>query len=98
MRITSSPGGGLPAVLFREGLVRLLEEAGREVVAAVGDADALRRAVAEHAPDLAVVDVRMPPDQDSDGALAAQVDPLANTRTSQSCCSRNTSSCGTACS
>ncbi len=61
------------SVLFREGLVRLLEEARHEVVAAVGDADALRRAVAEHAPDLAVVDVRMPPDQDSDGALAAQV-------------------------
>lgn len=59
------------AVLFREGLVRLLAEAGHEVVAAVGDGDALRVAVADHAPDIAIVDIRMPPDMDSDGARAA---------------------------
>ncbi len=60
------------SVLFREGLVRLLEERDHRVVAAVGDAEALGRAVAEHGPDLAVVDIRMPPDNDSDGALAAR--------------------------
>lgn len=59
-------------MLFREGLVRLLEERGHSVVAAVGDAAALRAAVAEQRPDLAVVDIRMPPDLDSDGAVAAR--------------------------
>jgi DNA-binding NarL/FixJ family response regulator len=59
------------AVLFREGLVRLLDDAGHDVVSVVGDADALVDAVGEHGPDLAVVDVRMPPDNDSDGARAA---------------------------
>jgi DNA-binding NarL/FixJ family response regulator len=60
------------SVLFREGLVRLLEERDHEVVAAVGDADALMDAVVEHRPALVVVDIRMPPDNDSDGALAAR--------------------------
>lgn len=59
-------------MLFREGLVRLLEERGHQVVAAVGDAESLRDAVAEHHPDLAVVDIRMPPGHDSDGAQAAR--------------------------
>jgi DNA-binding NarL/FixJ family response regulator len=59
------------SVLFREGLVRLLSDLGHEVRAAVGDATALLAAVAESRPDLAVVDVRMPPDHDSDGARAA---------------------------
>jgi DNA-binding NarL/FixJ family response regulator len=59
------------AVLFREGLVRLLVDAGHDVAAAVGDAVALRAAVAEHRPDLAIVDVRMPPGGDDDGAVAA---------------------------
>lgn len=59
------------SVLFREGIVRLLTEAGHDVVAAVGDADALRRAVAGHAPEMAIIDIRMPPDMDSDGARAA---------------------------
>jgi DNA-binding NarL/FixJ family response regulator len=59
------------ALLFREGLVRLLAELGHDVVAAVADASALCSAVAEHRPDLAVVDVRMPPDLDADGARAA---------------------------
>jgi DNA-binding NarL/FixJ family response regulator len=49
------------SVLLREGLKRLLESAGIEVVDAVGDADALLRAVDAHRPDLVVVDVRMPP-------------------------------------
>jgi DNA-binding NarL/FixJ family response regulator len=59
------------SLLFREGLVRLLQDAGHDVVEAVGDADRLAGAVDEHRPDLVVVDVRMPPDLDSDGARAA---------------------------
>lgn len=58
-------------MLFREGLIRLLAELGHVTVAAVGDAGALRQVVSEHDPDLAIVDIRMPPDQDSDGARAA---------------------------
>lgn len=58
------------SVLFREGLVRLLVERGHEVVA-VGDAVALLAVVDDVAPDLAIVDVRMPPRLESDGAEAA---------------------------
>lgn len=60
------------SVLFREGLTRLLTEDGHDVVAAVGDAVALIDAVRDHAPDLAVVDVRMPPTMTDDGARAAR--------------------------
>jgi DNA-binding NarL/FixJ family response regulator len=59
------------SALFREGLVRLLTEGGHEIAAAVGDADALVDAVREHDPDLAVIDVRMPPTLTDDGARAA---------------------------
>jgi DNA-binding NarL/FixJ family response regulator len=59
------------SVLFREGLIRLLAEAGHDVVAAVGDSDALTKAVDEHLPDLALIDVRMPPTMTDDGARAA---------------------------
>jgi DNA-binding NarL/FixJ family response regulator len=59
------------SVLLREGLVRLLEEAGCTIVAAVGDGDALVDAVAEHRPDVAVVDVRMPPSFADEGLRAA---------------------------
>ncbi|MFI6512238.1 response regulator transcription factor [Streptosporangium sp. NPDC050855] len=59
------------SVLFREGLVRLLEEAGHAVVAAVGDAAALLEAVDEHRPDVAIVDVRMPPGQAGEGLRAS---------------------------
>jgi DNA-binding NarL/FixJ family response regulator len=59
------------SVLFREGLVRLLGDLRHDVVAAVGDASSLVDAVAETRPDLAIVDVRMPPDHESDGARAA---------------------------
>jgi DNA-binding NarL/FixJ family response regulator len=62
---------GEDSALFREGLVLLLRDAGHEVAAAVGDADALVAAVAAEAPDLAVVDVRMPPGGTDDGARAA---------------------------
>jgi DNA-binding NarL/FixJ family response regulator len=57
--------------LLREGLARLFADAGHEVVAAVDDADRLRGAVSEHAPDLAVVDVRMPPGFSDEGIRAA---------------------------
>jgi DNA-binding NarL/FixJ family response regulator len=57
--------------LLREGLVGLLTEARYEVVAAVGDAPALMEAVREHRPQLAVVDVRMPPSQRDEGLRAA---------------------------
>ena len=59
------------SVLLREGLTRLLQEAGHEVVAGVRDGDALLAAVDEHAPDLALVDVRMPPAFDDEGMRAA---------------------------
>lgn len=58
-------------VLLREGIVRLLAEAGLEVVAQTGDAeDFLRRSLA-HRPDVAVVDVQMPPGREDDGLQAA---------------------------
>lgn len=60
------------AVLFREGLVRLLEEAGHDVIAAVGDAVSLVEVVDADPPDLAVIDVRMPPDLTDDGVRAAR--------------------------
>ncbi len=59
------------AVLLREGLAGLLEDAGHEVVARVGDAESLLAVVAEHDPDLAVVDVRMPPTYEDEGMRAA---------------------------
>lgn len=58
--------------LLRAGLARLFEDAGHEVVAGVGDARALLSAVAGHRPDLAVVDVRMPPTHTDEGARAAR--------------------------
>ena len=58
-------------VLLRSGIARLLEDAGMEVVAQAGDAvDALRKARAHH-PDVAIVDVQMPPDETDDGLRAA---------------------------
>jgi DNA-binding NarL/FixJ family response regulator len=59
------------SVLLREGLVRLLEEAGCAVVDAVGDGDALISSVERHRPDVAVVDVRMPPSFSDEGLRAA---------------------------
>ncbi|MBA2580209.1 MAG: response regulator transcription factor [Thermoleophilaceae bacterium] len=59
------------SVLLREGIVRLLEEAGFEVVGQAGDADDLLRKVAAHRPDVAIVDVRMPPTNTDDGLRAA---------------------------
>lgn len=59
------------SVLLRAGLTRILIDAGEDVVATVGDADELLTAVHRHQPDLAVVDVRMPPTMTDDGLRAA---------------------------
>jgi DNA-binding NarL/FixJ family response regulator len=59
------------AAILRDGLIQLLTDRGHEIVAAVGDGDALRAAVAEHDPDVAVVDIRMPPSFTDEGLRAA---------------------------
>ncbi|MFI5892314.1 response regulator [Actinoplanes sp. NPDC051513] len=70
-------GAGLRVVIaedgliVREGVAVMLRRFGHEVVAAVGDADELRAAVAEHGPDIVVTDVRMPPDFSDEGLRAA---------------------------
>ena len=58
-------------VLLRAGLTRLLAEAGFDVVAEAGDADDLLRKALAHRPDVAVVDVQMPPNNEDDGLRAA---------------------------
>ncbi len=60
------------SVLLREGLARLLEESGFEVAAQAGDAEDLLRKVNAHKPDVAVIDVRMPPTHTDEGLKAAQ--------------------------
>ncbi len=60
------------SVLLREGVARLLEEAGFDVVAQSGTADDLLRHVAMHKPDVAVVDIRMPPTHTDEGLRASQ--------------------------
>jgi DNA-binding NarL/FixJ family response regulator/class 3 adenylate cyclase len=60
------------SVLLREGIARLLEDAGFEVVAQSGTADDLLRHVGMHKPDVALVDIRMPPTQSDEGLRAAQ--------------------------
>jgi DNA-binding NarL/FixJ family response regulator len=59
------------AAMMREGLIRLLADRGHQVCAAVTDGEALLTAVAEHAPDVAVVDIRMPPTHTDEGLRAA---------------------------
>lgn len=59
--------------LLRAGIVRVLESAGLEVVAEAGDADDLIRKVRAHKPDVAVVDIRMPPRGEDDGLVAAEL-------------------------
>lgn len=59
------------SALLREGLVRLLIDEGHDVIASVGDADALLLAVEQDRPDIVVTDVRMPPDHSDDGLRAA---------------------------
>jgi DNA-binding NarL/FixJ family response regulator len=62
---------GEDQVLLRQGVVRLLEDAGFDVVAEAGDAPDLLRKVRAHKPDVAIVDVQMPPDNTDDGLRAA---------------------------
>ncbi|OAI40374.1 LuxR family transcriptional regulator [bacterium SCGC AG-212-C10] len=59
------------SVLLREGLRRILTEAGFDIVSVVNDAQDLLGAVASHQPDIAVVDIRMPPTFTNEGAVAA---------------------------
>ena len=60
------------SLLFREGMMRLLTEAGFEVVAQAGDAEELRVLVEHHRPEVAIVDIRMPPGYGKEGLTAAQ--------------------------
>src|SRR3954466_9868964 len=60
------------SVLLREGLTRLLEESGFEVAGQAGDGEDLLRKVGAHRPDVAVVDVRMPPTHTDEGLRAAR--------------------------
>ena len=64
---------GEDSVLLRAGLSKLLADGGFDVVAAVPDAEQLLRAVADHRPDLALIDVRMPPTHTDEGIRAALV-------------------------
>lgn len=59
------------SVLFRKGLARLLEDSGVEIAAEVGDADALVRRIKADRPDVAIVDIRMPPSHTTEGIEAA---------------------------
>jgi DNA-binding NarL/FixJ family response regulator len=74
------PTGAAPAlrvaigeddVLLREGIARILTDAGFDVVAQAGDADDLLRRTLAHRPDVAIVDVQMPPRREDDGLVAA---------------------------
>ena len=58
-------------VLLREGIARLLTDAGLDVVAQAGDAEHLLRRALAHRPDVAIVDVQMPPRHEDDGLVAA---------------------------
>ncbi len=59
------------AAIMRDGLTQTLSRRGHDVLAAVADADALLRAVGEHMPDVAIIDVRMPPTHTDEGLRAA---------------------------
>jgi DNA-binding NarL/FixJ family response regulator len=58
-------------LLLREGIVRLLGDAGFDVVAQAADAEDLLRKVAAHSPDVAIIDIQMPPTNTDDGLRAA---------------------------
>jgi DNA-binding NarL/FixJ family response regulator len=61
------------SVLLREGLIRLLTEAGIEIVGQAGDGEDLLRKTRAHKPDVVITDIRMPPTQTDEGLRAAQV-------------------------
>jgi DNA-binding NarL/FixJ family response regulator len=63
---------GEDSLLLREGIARILTEAGFEVVAQAGDGEDLVRKVRAHKPDVAVIDIRMPPGQSDEGLRAAR--------------------------
>ncbi|HET6867781.1 MAG TPA: response regulator transcription factor [Solirubrobacteraceae bacterium] len=63
---------GEDSVLLREGIARILAEGGCEVVAQAGDAEDLVRKVRAHKPDVAVIDIRMPPTHSDEGLRAAR--------------------------
>jgi DNA-binding NarL/FixJ family response regulator len=63
---------GEDSALFREGLARLLTDAGHDIVGKAEDAPTLVATVLDEKPDLAIVDIRMPPDRTDDGARAAR--------------------------
>src|SRR3954452_976232 len=69
------------SVLLREGLARLLEDSGFEVAAQAGDAEDLLRKVGAHRPDVAVVDVQMPPSHTDEGLQAARQIRAAHPKT-----------------
>ncbi len=77
MRIVIAEDSGL----VRAALARVLEEAGFEVVAAVGDADAFAAAVTADAPDVAIVDIRMPPTFTDEGIRAVEALRASGART-----------------
>jgi DNA-binding NarL/FixJ family response regulator len=60
------------SMLLREGIARLLTESGFEIVGQAGGADELVAAVREHRPDVAIIDIRMPPDHTDEGLRAAE--------------------------
>lgn len=64
---------GEDSALFRDGLARLLADAGHEIAATAGDADSALEAIRNHLPDVAILDLRMPPDMADDGARAAAI-------------------------
>jgi DNA-binding NarL/FixJ family response regulator len=66
------------AAIMRDGLTQTLSRRGLSVVAAVADANSLREAVSTHLPDVAIIDVRMPPTHTDEGLRAAQAIHLAH--------------------
>ena len=76
------------SVLLREGLVRLLEDSGFEVAGQAGDAEDLLRKVGAHKPDVAVIDVRMPPTPHRRGPARRAQDPRRPSRAPACSCSR----------
>jgi CheY-like chemotaxis protein len=78
------------AAVIRAGLTEVLTDRGHEIVAAVGDAEALQAAVAEHKPDVAIVDVRMPPDHTPTRGCAPRSRSVATIPAPASWCSPST--------
>jgi CheY-like chemotaxis protein len=77
-------------VLLREGLASLLERSGFEVVGQAGDASQLLTLVREQEPDIAIIDIRMPPDYGIEGSML-RASSGRNSRSRRSSCSRRTS-------